>query len=277
MTAILLTGTISIYAAENFNTEALIPKDLSQEGMRAGKGTKNDPSKEWKKNKIEMNINEDIVNEVEEKRIKYNKVMNQTYNFDLLMTPIIKPFATIENEIITTEYVTTITLPDQYRIISSTPSEPMLLNNFSENIINIKPRKSFIQGNISLTLTNGSENKTMQILLKKYYSKYGKDRGYASKYARDDAFVSTVIVYQDPASATNIEILEAYYSLFGDSCRATFEKDGDFDVFTYEDIPYFVIRDDKFGTIEFEGINFEISHEYREFAEQAKYNYKATR
>jgi len=274
----ILIGTTFVSAAGEEFSEALIPKKHDPRGDRGGTSSgRDDPSKRWQKDKIEININEDIVNEVEEKRIKYKKVVNQIYDFDLLMTPIIKPFRAINNEIVTTEFITTFQLPDQYRIISATPSETMSMLTFSENILTIKPRRTFIQGNISLTITNGTENKTMQVVLKKYYAKYAKNRGYSSKYARNDAFVSTIVVYQEPAAGTDIDILEAYYKLFGETCRTTFEKDGDFDVFTYEEIPYYVIRDDKFGRIEFEGINFNISHEYREFAEQAKYNFKGTR
>jgi len=276
-TFVLLAGATFAIGEEEFSS-TLIPAKQDERGDRRSSSTnREDPSNKWEKDKIEININEDIVNEVEEKRIKYKKVVSQIYDFDLLMTPIIKPFRAIENEIITTEYITTIQLPDQYKIISATPSETMALNTFSENILTIKPRRTFIQGNISLTITNGTVNKTMQILLKKYYTKYAKNRGYSSKYARNDAFVSTIIVYQEPAAGTDIEILEAYYKLFGETCRTTFGNDGDFDVFTYEEIPYYVIRDDKFGRIEFEGINFNISHEYREFAEQAKYNFKGPR
>jgi len=218
---------------------------------------------EWKKEKFHLELDENVAEEVVAKRVRFKKIMNQTYNLDMLMTPIVKPFKTIDKIYITTEHITTVVFPMDYTIVAATGSKKMTQIAHSSNILTFQPKRDFIEGNIVVSLTNGETNKVATIILERYVP--GMTTGnenYSIKLAKDKQFVSTVIMYKDLPKDDNTVILEAYFKLYGPNASDYFSADCKFDTFTYDGVQYYVIRDDKFGNIEYEGISYRIANSF---------------
>lgn len=224
-------------------------------------------SSNWRINRFKANLDRDVAEDIREKRTAYHKTMRGTYDLNMKMEPIIKPFSTIDEIYITSEFTTTIMFPPDYTVVGAISSAKMPLNKFSSNTLYILPSRDFIEGSLTVSLTSGDQNIVMNIILRRYMNSMANGGDYEIKYANDKQFVSTMIVYRDIPNVDVRTILETYYALKGPSARNNFDEDGNYDVFTYDGIPYYVIRDDKFGEIEWDGINYKISHKYVEHGE----------
>lgn len=217
----------------------------------------------WKEDRFMLNLDKGVAKEVANKMTAYRKTMTMTYDMDMLMKPITKPFRAIDRIYITSEYITTIVFPDRYAIKSVVSSAPLIENRFSSNVVTIKPKRDFVEGNLVVSMTTGDKNTVMTIRLDRYIPGMERDaKNYEAKYAKDKQFVSMMIVYQDKPNYELDEILEAYFKLYGESAVEMFDEDCKFDTMSYKGIPFYIIRDDKFGTIEYNDINFRIANEY---------------
>jgi len=239
-----------------------------QAQMPAGNSNQQEQSS-VERNHFELNIDKEILKDVEEKRADYKGLMDGTYDMDMMAQPIMRPMVSMDSIYVTTKYITTIMFPGDYAVIQAIPSFSSVHFNYSENVITIKPSASFTEGNIFVSMTDGKQNRILTINMRKFTRSLASRNKNKGLYGKNTAFVSTMYTYIDKPNVDNITILEAYTTLFGENCGSKFTRDGAFDVFTYEDIPYYVIRDDKFGTLEFDGVNYRIANEYRAFAEES--------
>jgi len=261
--SILLFSTLALSNSNTRNSNSNAQKGYSflYPSEQAGR------SQELKQNAYEMNLDPIIADEVARKKDAYYRSIHQTRNMHMSSTAIRKPFQDIDMVYITTEYQTVFIFPQKYFIQKATASEPLAYNSHTENILTIKPLRNFVEGNIVVALSTGKENKVAIINLRKYLSDEFVHREGSSKFENGEKQLSNMIVYVDKAKASNTEILDAYLSLKGDKCYTTFSKDGAFDTIIYQDTLFYVIRDDKYGTIELDGINYTISTQYRSFGE----------
>lgn len=224
------------------------------------------------KNRFEINIDQSIVNEISQKRTEYIRAINQTQDMIMSNQPIYKPFSAIDNIYVTTSYSTVLMFPRKYKVTKATSAASMMELNHSENTVTFRPTKEFIEGNIVVGLTSKQGNRICVINVMKY-SRTALDAKKALNQFDDGADqLSTIIAYIDKPVASNINILNAYLRLNAENCYSTFANDGDFDVFTYKNIAYYVIRDDKFGEIEIDGINYRISTNYTSFGDRGQSN-----
>ena len=259
--SILFFSTLALSNSNTRNSNAQKGYSLLYPSEQAGK------SQKLKQNAYEMNLDPIIADEVARKKDAYYRSIHQTRNMHMSSTAIRKPFQDIDMVYITTEYQTVFIFPQKYFIQKATASEPLAYNSHTENILTIKPLRNFVEGNIVVALSTGAENKVAIINLRKYLSDEFVHREGSSKFENGEKQLSNMIVYVDKVKASDTEILDAYLALKGDKCYTTFSKDGAFDTIIFQDTLFYIIRDDKYGNIELDGINYTISTQYRSFGE----------
>jgi len=253
---IMMMGT-SIYAAF----------DAPPPGYSGGKGSNNrvkyslkypaDNSPELrgvpdkiKQNKFELNIDKDEVYDVQMKKDRFNRLMDGTYEVNIMKEISYRPLRSIDQIFLLNKYTTTLKFPEKYKINDAIPSVKLESNSFSKNLLFLKPTMDFREGNIIVSLTDGRKNLVVQILMKKFI------KGISEK---NDTFHS-FITYVDVPKIKPFKLLEIYFKLYGKNRISFFNKDGKFDIIEYKKIPFYIIRDDKFGNIEYRNVNFRITN-----------------
>jgi len=225
----------------------------------------------WREDKFILGMDKEILEEVSNNKDYFKRAMSKTHNMDMLMKPIDKPFHSIDKIYISSEFTTTLVFPSRYSVVSNFASVPLKTNDRYANIVTVQAGRNFVEGNIVVTLTDKTKNKIVVILLRRYIPGMEKSsEDYAIKYAHTKQFVSSIITYRDLPDVEDDQIIEAMYSLYGDTVKYVFKNDCDFETFMYEGIQFYAMRDDKFGEIEFDEINFRISNKYIPCGEQTK-------
>lgn len=223
----------------------------------------------WKEDQFILTMDNSILEEVSNKKDYFHRAMAKTYNMDMLMKPIQKPFHSIDKVYVSSEFTTSLVFPTKYSVVSNFASVPLKTNTRYANVVTVQAGREFVEGNVVVTLTSKTENKIVVIMLRRYVP--GMENGsdeYGIKYAKSKQFVSTMVTYKDMPKVEDFEIINTMYKLYGDSVKYSFKNDCDFETFLYEGIQFYVMRDDKFGEIEFDDINFRISNKYEPCGEQ---------
>jgi len=222
-----------------------------------------------KRDRFEINVDTEVVEDIAKKKIDFEKAMSLTYDMDISNTPLVKPLPAIDFISVSSEYFVSIIFPEQYGVMGVNSTGEYSYKQYTENMIKFKVARNFVQGNFLVSLTNGRENKTLQIFLKRLIPNEHREQR-TGAYGEGKTTFYSMIKYVAKPSVSNIEILEAYFKLFSKPCRAVFKHDGDFDIFILQGYPFYIVRDDKFGTIESDGINFRIATESQSFGEQVE-------
>ena len=223
----------------------------------------------WREDKFILSMDKEIVKEVSNNKDYFHRAMAKTYDMDMLMKPIRKPFHSIDKIYISSEFTTTLIFPSRYSVVSNFASVPLKTNTHYANAVTVQAGRDFVEGNIVVTLTDKTQNKLAVVMLRRYIPGMENDASeYGIKYANTKQFVSSIITYRDLPKAEDDVLIEAMYDLYGDSVKYVFKRDCDFETFMYDGIQFYAMRDDKFGEIEFDGINFRISNKYISCGEQ---------
>jgi len=265
LTILLLSA--QIVAGNTYNDSS--SRENGREGSNLMFPSSDNMSPQYKRNEFEINIDSTVVDEVSKRQVDYVKAVRQTNHILMSQTPIIKPFKSIDNIYITTEYQTVLVFPPKFFIVKAKPSTKFDIKDTNENIMTLLPKRDFIEGNILVTLYSKETGNILTIInIKKYLPQYFKSKYGKNKYADGATMLSSIIRYVDKPNAEEEEILEAYLLLNGEECNSIFQEDGNFDTFLYQGILYYLTRDDKYGTIEYEGINYRISNNPVVFGEK---------
>ncbi|MBD3822994.1 MAG: hypothetical protein IE916_00600 [Epsilonproteobacteria bacterium] len=217
------------------------------------------------RNRFEMDLDKDVAREVTQKRDEFQRTMHRTEGLEMLMTPLEKPFKSIDSLEVTSEFTTTVFFPDRYKITGALPSEELDRLEHSANILTIKPKRNFLEGNIFVALTDGQKNTGMTINLYRHLPNRPNPDAYSSPLAEGNQYISTMIIYIDKPNVPYEEILDAYFTLAECDPSLIFTEDGVFDVLIYQNVPFYIIRDDKFGFISLNDINYRIETKYEGF------------
>jgi len=226
------------------------------------------------RDRIEMNTvkNADIYKESQIKRMQRNMVLSEIFDPDVLMQPVTRVIRAIDSIGVTPEYITTILFPHEMEIKDAKTSFDAPLLEFNKNLLRFRPNQAnFHAGNMVITLSDGQKNYEMSIQVSRYYQKdctvkseqyicwkMKKDwtKSKSSKaypYAYNN--LSVYYTYKNAKILDPMDIISIYEKLKGHPLNL--KKDGDFDVLTYDNISYRIIRDDTFGEIYYR------AHKYR--------------
>jgi hypothetical protein len=215
--------------------------------------------------RYQLNINNLSTKKVYEKYRRYKSIMNNTYDIQLLLKPLIKPLMNIETIYGHPNFISTIVFPKGYKIISAQTTYPFKVFSFSNNLLTLSPKKDsdITIGNIVITAydSNTGQNKIFNFIFKpysltslKYDTKYGT---YATPYGE---FFSFYIKFVDNININPVKVIEKYISVFGKRhFNYVFRKNGYYDAILINNIPVYITRDDVQGDIEYEGKKFRIS------------------
>jgi len=201
-------------------------------------------------NHFEINIDQDEVETIQKRAIRFKKLIDGTYDVNIMQDIDYRPFRAIDNIFLLTNYQTTIVFPANYRIQKSTASVELQENTISQNILILKPKKDFTEGNVIVSLTDGKKNTVVELILRKFIPK-------ASDFKN---IIHTFIKYVEVPKISDYRMLKIYFKMYGNKRISYFNRDGKFDIIEYKKIPFYIIRDDRFGRIEYKGVNFRIAN-----------------
>lgn len=275
---LLLTPLLLISADKSISLEYPI-KDIPQ-SMQNGnnnnnngyntKNTGNDIDnnivKATNKNNFELNADEAIFQKSINSRDRYNKLLNETINLDYMMTPETRPFKTMDMLYVHPNHITTIILPEDIELMTAKASFKTDVFEMNQNSLLLKPNKDFNTGNIVVTATNKGENFIFNIVVRKIENVLVTFDSDYNKYLIENNYLSLVYQYERKNIEDKFEILQKYLSLNkikSYDLDKIFQEDGDYDMLTYRGITYYIIKDEKFGNINYGDINFRIDTKYK--------------
>lgn len=217
------------------------------------------------KNNFEMNSDETIFQKTINDRDKYNKMLNETLNLDYMMDVSTRPFKTIDTLYVHPNHITTIVLPEDLELKTGKSSFKTDLFELNENSILIKPNRDFSTGNIVITATNKKENYIMNIILKKIEKSIVSFDSDYNKYLIEDNYLSLIYKYERKNIVDKFEILQKYIKLnkiSPNDLERIFSVEGSYDMMMFDGITYYIIRDERLGTLNYADINFRIDTKY---------------
>ncbi len=263
---VLITGLLEARQREKVEGEPQVGIDISI-----------DPSgvpPQLQRDRIEMNTvkNAKLYKESQIKRNERNMVLSEIFDPDVLMQPVVRVIRAIDSIGVTPEYITTILFPNEMEIKDAKTSFDSPLLEFNKNLLRFRPNQAnFHAGNMVITLSDGQKNYEMSIQVSRYYQKdctVKNDQYVCWKMKRDwtkskssKAYpyaynnLSVYYTYKNAKILEPLDIISIYEKLKGHPLNLN--KDGDFDVVTYDGISYRIIRDDTFGEIYYR------AHKYR--------------
>lgn len=219
---------------------------------------------------FEMNIDKEVANRVLKQQRRYQRITSGIHDVAFLQKPIVKPFSAIDTIYVTTEYATTIVFPKGMSIQYAQSGTAFAINKFDQNVFIIQPNRDFQGTNIVVGLSDGKSNYVANIMVEKYLPGNIVKDNVEERYLSCGEYISTMITYINPPKIKPIEVLKRYFALFGETAIRNFKKNGSFDVITIGSMPFYIIRDERGGSIVYRDINFRISDRYEMFAEQTK-------
>lgn len=220
---------------------------------------------ETSKNNFEMNADETIFQKTINDTDRYNKMLSETLSLEYLMTPEVRPFKSMDTIYIHPNHITTIVLPEDVELKTAKSSFPTELFELNENSILIKPSRAFNTGNIVITATNKKENYLFNILVRKIENSIVSFDNDYNKYLIENNYLSLVYKYERKQIEGKYEILQKYLKLNNIKSYdldVLFEKEGDYDMLISKGITYYIIRDDRFGYINYGDVNFRVDTKY---------------
>lgn len=282
--AILIVSSLGLKASENINLKYPI-KDLNAgqvEQQGAGNngggyannnntGGKDSIVDETFKNNFEINSDEAIFQKTINSRDKYNKLLNETLNLEYMMTPEIRPFKSIDSIFIHPNHITTIVLPTDVELKTAKASFKTDVFDLNENSILIKPDRDFNTGNIVVTATNKKENFIFNIFIRKIEIPFVSFDSDYNKYLIENNFLSLIYQYERKQIDDKFEIVQKYLktnNIKSADLEKVFQKEGDFDMMMYKGVTYYIIRDSRFGSINYGDVDLRVDTKYT-FAEES--------
>lgn len=234
---------------------------------RPGLKTKNP---QLEQDTFEIEIQRNMVNKVLKEQRRYERLMGGIQDVSLLQKPITRPFAAIDTIRITTEYMTTLVFPKEYKVQYAKSTSEFLINEFDQNVLLIQPKKDYQSGSMAIGLSDGNGNTVVNIIVEKYLPGDILHDRVEDRYLSCGEYISTMIRYINPPKLNDLDILKRYFALYGDKSLKNFPSSGAFDVITIANMPFYIIRDDKYGTIDYRNASFRIALKYEQFIEKQR-------
>jgi hypothetical protein len=213
-------------------------------------------------NRFMLNIDEEVAKDVTAKQHRYHKIVNGVFDAKILNKPVTKPLATSDTLHVSTEFITTLMLPKKYKIVSVNFSKKNDIMEYSQNLLYFQPSKDFHIGNAIITIADDKSNYFINLTIEKYLLSNTSLDIDERRYVSENSYISTVYEYVDVPQVDPIDILKMYFQLHGEEALSRFKKQGDFDSFIVEGMPFFIIRDDDFWQVEYKETPFRISNKY---------------
>ncbi|WP_152633050.1 hypothetical protein [Aliarcobacter butzleri] len=223
------------------------------------------------KNNFEMNADEAIFQNTINSRDKFNKLLSETLNIDYMMTPEVRPFKTTDTIFVHPHHITTIVLPVDIELKVAKASFPTDVFDLNENSILIKPGREFHTGNIVVTATNKNENFIFNILIKKIETSFVHFDSDYNKYLIEDNYLSLIYQYERKNLDDKFNVLQNYLktnNIKSDDLSRIFTNEGDYDMLMFKGVTYYIIKDSRFGNINYGDVDFRVDTKYT-FAESS--------
>lgn len=236
-------------------------------------GNDNMVLQETYKNNFEMNADEAIFQKTINSRDRYNKLLNETLNLDYMMTPEVRPFKSTDTIFIHPNHITTIVLPVDIQLKVAKASFPTDVFDLNENSVLIKPGRDFNTGNIVITATNLKENFIFNILVRKIETSIVFFDSDYHKYLIEDNYLSLIYQYERKTIDDKFNVIQNYLkinNIKSYDLDKIFTKEGDFDMVTFKGVTYYIIRDSRFGNINYGDIDFRVDTKYTFSSESNK-------
>jgi len=200
-------------------------------------------------------------------------VLTEIFDTDILMQPVTRVIRSIDVLGITPEYITTVLFPSNMKIMEGQASFKTSLFEKKNNLLRFRPdRDTFASGNIVLTLSDGTKNYEMTLIVNRYYQKdcHIDNNEYICKKIRKQwseskssksyayAYNNLSIYYKyiNAQILDSLDVISTYEKLKGKNL--SLNTDGDYDVFIYKGVSYRIIRDDKHGDIYYRAYKYRI-------------------
>lgn len=225
------------------------------------------------KNNFEMNADEAIFQKTINSRDRYNKLLNETLNLDYMMTPEVRPFKSTDTIFIHPNHITTIVLPVDIQLKVAKASFPTDVFDLNENSVLIKPGRDFSTGNIVITATNLKENFIFNILVRKIETSIVFFDSDYHKYLIEDNYLSLIYQYERKTIDDKFNVIQNYLkinNIKSYDLDKIFTKEGDFDMVIFKGVTYYIIRDSRFGNINYGNIDFRVDTKYTFSSESNK-------
>jgi len=224
---------------------------------------KNYPKKQYYTDDYELNINSLTAKRVFNRMHRYKSIMNNTYDLKLLLKPLIEPLANVNVVYLHPNFITTLIFPKSFIIQSADAGIPLAKFSFSQNLLQIMPKRGDDIGNMVITCYDLAThtNKVFNFVLKPYVLRNLKIDNDYGMYATDEgSFFSFTIKYVEKIKVNPVKVLEKYVEIFGlKHFNKVFNKNGNYDALLINNVPVYIIRDDKQGNIYYFNKKFRIS------------------
>lgn len=280
--AILLVSSIGLKAEQislKYPIKDLDPNQIEKGNNNSGGGyASNNKSNgketifdETHKNNFEINSDEAIYQKIINSRDKYNKLLNETLNLEYMMNPEIRPFKSMDSIFIHPNHITTIVLPTDIELKTAKASFRADVFDLSENSILIKPDRDFNTGNIVVTATNKKENFIFNIFIRKIEIPFVSFDSDYNKYLIENNYLSLIYQYERKNIEDKFAIVQKYLktnNIKSDDLGVVFSNEGDYDMMIYKGVTYYIIRDSRFGTINYGDVDLRVDTKYT-FAEES--------
>ena len=217
------------------------------------------PTVQEKRFKLDIDLDESI--EINKKIDRQKDILEGTLDVSVLQKPLIKVLKTIDTLYLHPSYISTIVLPKQLKVVTCLPSFETANFHFSENMIRLQPSKNAQSGNISISLTDGVKNYTMNVFVKRYF-KDDKCIDNGNNYICSQDYLSTLIRYVPSRTLTTdakLQIVEEYLSL-SKKTKIDIKKNLDYLTIQKGNEVFYIIRDDEFGDVYRNGISLSIKN-----------------
>jgi hypothetical protein len=218
----------------------------------------------------EMNIERGVANKALKQQRRYERIVSGIHDVALLQKPITKPFSAVDTIHVTAEYLTTIVFPSEYRVQYVQSGTALAVSNFDQNVYTLLPNRDFQSTSLAIGLSDGNNNTVVNIIVEKYLPGDIVKDNVEGRLLSCGEYISTMIRYINPPKIKDVDVLKHYLALYGEKSLKNFKKNGSFDVITIAGMPFYVIRDDKLGTIDYSNISFRISNRYEQFVDELR-------
>lgn len=262
------SGNAALMAGQRVDVDSNSISTMHPLDRTPGLKTKND---QLEQDSFELGIDRETVNRALKEQRRYERLLGGIQDVSLLQKPISRPLSAIDTIHITTEYMTTIVFPKNYTIQYARGTSTFPINEFDKNVLFIQPPRDFQSGSMAIGMSDGNNNVVVNLIIEKYLRGDILHDMVEGRYLSCGEYISTMIRYIKPDKIDHLTILKRYFKLYGDKAINNFKTSGSFDVITIGGFPYYIIRDDKYGMVDYKNVSFRVAYKYEQFAEKLRY------
>lgn len=209
--------------------------------------------------RFKLDLDADTIRKTNKSLNEHNNLMEGTLDISIIQKPLTKVLKTVDTLYLHPSFITTIILPKNLKVKNCLPSFSTTHFIFEENTIRIQPSKTAKDGNISIGLTDGKKNYTMDLFIKKYF-KDDNCINNGNNYICSQDYLSTIIKYvpaKTLSKEAKMQIVEDYLILTKKT-KIDIKKNLDYLTLKKGNEIFYIIRDDEFGDIFRNGISLSV-------------------